>query len=173
MLDGLELKLVQEISTFDRRMLAEFKPPGREGSVLQNLGRRPTRIVLWGVAAEDGALQFVQDLDAKFKQAKPLPFSADIVADAELKEVVIDDLRWQELAGRPDRFAYVLTLREHNEPADPETAAPIDAELELEAELNIANLVNGLDAGLAFAEGLSRFIPALTDLANRLSQPNP
>ena len=56
MLDDLELPLVQELTTYDRRTLSELKPPGMSGSLLQNLGRRPLRIVLWGVATDPDAL---------------------------------------------------------------------------------------------------------------------
>ena len=35
MLDDLELKLVQEIDTYELRTLAEHKPPGMSGSLLQ------------------------------------------------------------------------------------------------------------------------------------------
>ena len=40
MLDDIELPQVQEIAAYDRRMLAEHKPPGMDGSLLQNLGRQ-------------------------------------------------------------------------------------------------------------------------------------
>src|SRR5688500_19934000 len=113
MLDGdLELTLVQEISSYDRRTLVEHKPPGMAGSLLQNLGRRPTRLVLWGVASGPDALTVTQKLDEKFRAAKPVTFTADIVSDAEIQEMFIEDLKIQELAGKSDRFAYVLRLRE-------------------------------------------------------------
>jgi len=64
------------------------------------------------VAAGPEALTFTQKLDNKFRSAKPVPFTADIVTDAEIDLMLIDDLKLQELAGKPERFAYVLTLRE-------------------------------------------------------------
>jgi len=88
MLDDLELPQVQEISAYDRRTLAEHKPPGMSGNFLQNLGRRPTRLVLWGVATGPEALTFTQKLDNKFRSAKPVPFTADIVTDAEIDLMV-------------------------------------------------------------------------------------
>src|SRR5690349_24752593 len=119
MLDDLELPLVQEVSTFDRRALAELKPPGMDGSLLQNLGRRPTCILLWGVAAGDDSRQFMEKLDKKFKAGAPVPFTADITTDSKIEKVLIDDLRFQEVAGKTDRFAYVLTLRQHQVPVEP------------------------------------------------------
>lgn len=170
MLDDLELPLVQEISTFDRRMLAEHKPPGMDGSVIQNLGRRPSCILLWGVATGDEARSFLDQLDKKFREGKPVPFAADIVADAAIDNVLIDNVRLQELAGKPDRFAYVLTLKQHQVPAEPEDVSFVDTSLLDEAIDQINGLVEGLDAALAFADGLSRFAPQLGDLLQRLAQ---
>ena len=62
MLDDLELHQVQELATYDRRMLAEHKPPGMDGSLLQNLGRRPGHLALWGVKTGPDALEFVETL---------------------------------------------------------------------------------------------------------------
>jgi len=166
MLDDLELPQVQEIATLERRVLAEHKPPGMAGSLLQNLGRRPTRLTLWGVASGPDALSFVEKLDGKFRAAKPVPFTADIVADAEIEQVMIDDLRMQELAGKPERFAYVLTLREFIEPIEPEDLSALDAGILDEA----LGLVDNLTTGFAIVEQLSAFVSRLTDLSQTLKR---
>ncbi len=170
MLDDLELPQVQEIATHDKRALAEHKPPGMEGSLLQNLGRSPSRLVLWGVATGPEVLDFVEKLDGKFRAGEPVPFVADIVAEAEIEAMVIDDLEWQELAGRPERFAYVLTLREYIEPVEPEDTSFLDEEILEDAESLIDDLVEGLDIGLDFATGLEQFVSPLSDLLSRLQQ---
>lgn len=120
MLDALELPQVQEITTYERRMLAEHKLPGIEGSLWQNLGRNPMCLVLWGVVTGVEALSFVEELNAKFLAGEPIAFVADIVADTEIETMVIDDLKIQELAGRPERFKYTLNLCEFILPAVPE-----------------------------------------------------
>lgn len=170
MLDDLELSLVQELSTFDRRMLAEHKPPGMDGSVLQNLGRRPACILLWGVAAGENPREFLEKLDKKFKQGQPVPFVADIVSDSNIENVLIDNVRFQELAGKPDRYGYVVTLRQHQVPAEPEDVSFVDTELFDEAINQITGLVEGLDVALAFADGIQRFIPQLGEFLSRLEQ---
>src|SRR6516165_10616123 len=105
MLDDLELPQVQEITTYDHRALVERRPPGMAGSLLQNLGRRPTKMILWGVASGPGALGFAQRLDGKFRAGKPAPFTSDIIKDSNIDQVLIEGLRFEELAGRPQRFA--------------------------------------------------------------------
>lgn len=170
MLDDLELPQVQEATTLERRVLVEHKPPGMAGSLLQNLGRRPTRLTLWGVVSGPDAKSFVEELDGKFRAGEPMPFTADIVADAEIEEMVIDDLRVQELAGKPERFAYVLTLREYIEPIEPEDASLLDTEILSDAQGLVEGLVEGLDIGLNFATGLEPFVSRLGDLLARLQQ---
>src|SRR5829696_6322928 len=119
MLDELELPQVQELTELDRRALVEHKPPGMDGSLLQNLGRHPTRLVVHGVATGPGARAFIESLEEKFRAGAPVAFTADIVADAEIDRLRIDDLQVEDLAGRPDRFAYTLDLQEHIEPVEP------------------------------------------------------
>lgn len=168
MLDDIELPLVQEIATHDRRVLVEHKPPGMEGSLLQNLGRRPVRLILWGVATGSDALEAIERLEAKFQAGEPLPFIADIVADAEIETMVIDDLQLQELAGKPQRYSYVLTLREYIEPVEPEDTSFLDTEILDDAQNLVDDLVDGIDIAADFATGLEQFLPKLSDLLTRL-----
>lgn len=169
-LDDLELPHVQEIATAERRVLAEHKPPGMDGSLLQNLGRQPTRLVLWGVAAGPDAREFVDQLQAKFRARRPLPFSADIVTDAEIDTMLIEDLQWQELAGKPERFAYALTLRDFITPVEPADALAVDTSVLADARSLMEGLIPGLDIGLDFVSGLERFVGPLTDILARLRQ---
>jgi hypothetical protein len=167
-LDDMELPLVQEITTQDHRALIEHKPPGMSGSLVQNLGRRPLRVVVHGIATGPGALTAAQKLDDKFRAAKPVPFVADIATDAKLDLVLIEDLRLQELAGRPERFAYVLTLREFIKPVDPAPAATIDPAILGDALDRLAGIVEGIAAAQALASGLAQFVPQFTSLLARL-----
>ena len=173
MLDDLELPQVQEVSTYERRILAEHKPPGMAGNLLQNMGRRPTRLALWGVATGPEALTFIQKLEEKFRAAQPVPFVADIVTDADIELMLIDDVKMQELAGKPERFAYVLTLREFIKPVEPAAAAPsLDADILGDATGLLDDLVAGLDLAPNFATGLEQFVAPLTDLLARLGEFN-
>jgi hypothetical protein len=170
MLDDLELPQVQEITVYDRRMLAEHKPPGMDGSLLQNLGRRPAHLTLWGVKTGPDALEFLETLEEKYRAGQPLPFVADIIAEAEIEQIIIDDLQWQELAGKPDRYSYVLTLREYIEPVEPEDASALESDILDDAGGLFDDLVDGLDLSLDFATGLERFVGPLTDMLGRLQE---
>lgn len=170
MLDDIELPQVQEITTHEQRVLAEHKPPGMAGSLLQNLGRRPTRLVLWGVATGTEAQNLIDQLDDKFRAGQPLPFTADIVADAEIEQMVIDDLRVQDLAGKPERYAYVLTLREYIEPVEPEDTSFLDTDILEDAQNLMDDLVAGIDIGQEFVNVLGQFIDPLSNILKRLEQ---
>lgn len=168
MLDDIELPHVQEITTHEQRVLAEHKPPGMTGSLLQNMGRRPTRLVLWGVATGTDAQSLIEKLDNKYRAGEPVPFVADIVADADIEQMVIDDLRVQDLAGKPERYAYVLTLREYIKPPKPEDTSFLNTDILDDAQNLMDNLVAGLDIAQEFATGLERFVSPLGDLLTRL-----
>ena len=168
MLDDIELPQVEEIRTLERRALAEHKPPGMSGSRLQDLGRHPLHLLVGGIKSGNDALAFVEMLDERFRANQPVSFITDIVADADLETVLIDDLRVQELAGKPQRYAYVLTLKEYIEPVVPEDRPMLDENLLDEANRLMDDLVDGLDIGMAFASGLERFVEPLGELLNRL-----
>jgi hypothetical protein len=170
MIDDLELPQVQEAETRDLRRLAEHRAPDQDGSLLQDLGRSSTRIVLYGVASGPDSVDFVGKLDGKFRAGDPLPFAADIVADAEIGQVIIDDLRFEELAGKPERFAYLLTLREHQEPVAPAVTPGLDADILDEAGQLIDEIADGLAALPGLVTGLEPFAGTLGDLLARLRE---
>ena len=164
MLDDLELPQVQQVVTYERRVLAEHKPPGMAGSLFQNMGRRPTHLVLWGVVTGPQVLDFVEQLDAKYRAGEPLPFIADIVAESAIEAMVIDDLRWEERAGKPERYAYVLVLREYVEPIEPEDTSFLDSDIADDA----LEIMDSLTTGLEIVEQLSAFVDRLTELNQAL-----
>jgi hypothetical protein len=173
MLDDLELPQVQAITTCDRRSLAEHKPPGMAGSLLQNMGRRPTQLLVWGVATGSEADQFAQNLDKKFRDAKPVPFTSDIVADSKIDNVLIDDLRLQQLAGKPEMYGYVLLLREFIRPAAPEDVSALDAGILSDAQNLLDGILDGLNLAQLLATGLERFVPIFSGFLDQLQQGGP
>jgi hypothetical protein len=168
MIDDLELVQVQEVHTADRRMLAEHRPPGFDGSLLQNLGRSSTVVTVRGVATGADASDFVEKLDGKFRAGDSVGFTADIAADAGIQQLLIHDLAVDELAGRPQRFGYTLTMREHLEPTETEDTTGLDADILDEAGDLSGDLIDGLAAVQGFATGLERFLPQLSELLERL-----
>lgn len=166
-LAGEELPQVQDLTTTDVRALAEHAAPGKDGSMLQNLGRAPTAVLVRGMATGPDALAVVERLKTELRTGRPVPFVADLVTDTAIEQVLLDDLQLREVAGRPDAYAYVLTLRELVEPVEPETAS-IDADVLGDAGDLLDGVLDGLDLAVPFATGLERFVTPLGDLLGRL-----
>jgi hypothetical protein len=171
-LDKLELPQVQEVVTLERRELAEHKPPGMAGSLLQNMGRRPLRVSLWGVAIGAKALSFLEKLNQISEAGKPVAFAGDIVADTRIEKVLLERVEAQELAGKPQRYAYVLVLREYLEPVKAASTAPVDAAAAADASKRLGDLLPGLTAGAGFLSGLERFVVPLSHSLDQLQQFN-
>jgi hypothetical protein len=141
MLGNLVLPQVQQIDTYDRRMLAEHKPPGMAGSLLQNLGRQPTCVLLWGVATGPTALAFTKKLDALFRARTPVAFTSDVVADSRIQKVLIEDAKFCQLAGKPERFSYALRLKESIKPGQAPPPSSVDSNAQKDAQQSMNNFL--------------------------------
>ena len=119
MLGDLELRTIQHITTLEQRALVEHRVPGMAGSAFQDLGRSAARIQLSGILFGEEARAGLERLREKFQAAEPLSFAADITTATAIAEVLIEDLRVIELAGRPNTFGYTIVLRESPPPPPP------------------------------------------------------
>ncbi|MBO9402618.1 DNA circularization N-terminal domain-containing protein [Shimia sp. R9_3] len=172
MLDDIPLPQVQTLKLRDIRALAEHRAPGMDGSYCQNMGRHATSILVAGVASGRDAKDTLAKLTATFDAGAPVSFISDIVADAEIENVLIDDFRLREVAGKPDRYAYALVLREYQEPVEPEAVGLLDNDILSEAQSLTDDLIDGLDLLPEFDTGLERFVEPLTGLLTRLQALN-
>jgi outer membrane protein OmpA-like peptidoglycan-associated protein len=128
MLDDLELQQVQRVDVEEDQVLKRHAIPSLEGDFLQDLGRRVTRISLTGVATGEKAAEGLKGLREKFQAAEPISFVADIATATRVDKVLIEELEVRELAGKPERFAYALTLREFQPPPATEVEQPPEPE---------------------------------------------
>jgi hypothetical protein len=118
-LGDVELRTIQSITTLERRSLVEHRVPGMAGSAFQDLGRFSTRVKLNGILFGENARTDLETLRTKFHAGEALPFAADITTATEIVDVLIEDLRVVEVAGRPNTFAYAVVLRESPPPPPP------------------------------------------------------
>jgi outer membrane protein OmpA-like peptidoglycan-associated protein len=119
MLGDIELQQVQNIEVDEDRVLVQHHVPALEGDFLQSLGRRSTRVFLTGVLTGTESKVGLETLRKKFHAAEPISFVADITTATKVDQVLIEELKVQDLAGKPERFAYALTLREFIPPPAP------------------------------------------------------
>jgi hypothetical protein len=143
-LANIELPAVQEIAVYDHRSLAEQKPPGMHGSLFQNLGRFPTGIMVWGIATGPKTLTFLEKLDQLFRAAKPATFVTDMIAGAGVSQIVIEDLRIEDVAGKPGRSAYALSLREFIKPSKATDHTALNAGIKAQAQHRVHQLTSRL-----------------------------
>lgn len=124
MLGDLELQHVQEIEIEGDQVILRHRVPGLETDFLQGLGRRGGRIAVAGVIAGPEAREQLQELRRKFRAAEPVTFVSDIASATRVDEVLVEEMEVRELAGKPERLAYHLVLREYTEPPAVTTEPP-------------------------------------------------
>jgi hypothetical protein len=109
----IELTGVQSVNCEESRVLVEQHVPRQDGSIFQDLGRRPLTVFVDGLLFGAAALGGLERLRAARIAAEPLPLAADLLVASELTEVLIEDLQVRQVAGYPDRYRYALRLREY------------------------------------------------------------
>lgn len=115
-----EVPRIEAIQTFERRSLVELAVPGRAGSLFQDLNSAPTRVVISGSLYGDEARnEFLEELRGKFRDGEPVTFVADIVTATEVQYVIVETLRFQESATRPDQTDYLFVISESPPPPPP------------------------------------------------------
>jgi carboxypeptidase family protein/DNA circularisation protein len=119
-----DLRTILSAWTSDRRSIVEHKVPGKEASVLQDLGRHSLSFGFVGEFVGTEAKTTAEALWQKFSKGKVVPFSSDIVALTEVSKVLIERLDFEELAGDLARFRYHLLLREYKDPEEEQEASP-------------------------------------------------
>ncbi len=113
MLDGFALQYVQEIECQEEEALAQHGIPALEGDFLQDAGRRAVRVALTGVLAGTDAGDNLKTLREKFKSGTPVPFVDDIATATTVDKMLIEELNVREIAGKPERFGYAVSLYEY------------------------------------------------------------
>ena len=148
MIGSWEVPRIEHIRAGESRRLSVLPVPGLSGDLHQDLGRGALVVEITGSLTSDEARDgFLEELRRAFYAAEPVDFVADIVHQAELEQVLIEELVVAEVAGTADSFRYRIRLREHTEPPAPggdlglgldaDLAAELDAALDLEAELGL------------------------------------
>lgn len=132
---SIELTGLQDIRTADARSLVQQRGPGQAGSVAQDLGREPVVITMEGLLLGDDPHAALEELRQAQTDARPLAFAADAIAGAELTDVLIEDLRVNQLSGYRERYSFYLRVREYTEPPEPAGASmdAVDAGIDADA----------------------------------------
>lgn len=149
-----EIPRVDVMRTAEARKFAELAVPGRQGSLFQDLNAEPTLIEIGGsIFADEERNEFLSTVREKFRAGEPATFVADITQATDIQFVVIDSMRFEQRADRPDEVLYHLVLRESPPPPPPpDPLGGIDTSL--------------LDQAAGFVDGVTDALDALAALAN-------
>ena len=154
MLGDWEIPHIEAIGSLERRELVELAVPGRAANLYQDLNAAPTQVVISGsLYGDEDRDAFLDEVRGKFKAGEPVTFVADIVTATEVQYVLIDTLRFEQNAARPDEISYLISVRES--PPPPPASNPL------------GDLDTGIldDAG-AFMDTVSGALDAIETLGN-------
>lgn len=148
MLGDWEIPHIEWIGALEERAFVELEVPGRALSLLQDMSSTPTRLGIAGsLYGDDDRDAFLEDVRGKFRAGEPLTFVADIVTATELEYVVVDTLRFEQSARRPDEISYFIALRQSPPPPPPpDPFAALDAGLLEQAGDFLDTVAGALDA---------------------------
>jgi hypothetical protein len=117
---GWEIPHIASIGSLERRSFAELEVPGKTASLFQDLSATPTRIVITGsLYGDEDRDAFLEQVRGKFRAGEPVTFVADIVTATEVQFVVVETLRFEQSATRPDEIDYLIAVRESPPPPPP------------------------------------------------------
>jgi hypothetical protein len=178
MIGSWEVPSIEGISSSEERRLAVLPVPGLSGDLHQDLGRGALVVEIQGSLSTDEARdEFLKELREKFLAGEPVDFTADIVKESELEQVLIEALEMEEKAGDPDAFRYRIVLREYTEPPEPagfgeDFGLDVDDLLGLDVDLGLDMLdLPGIVAAVPpIGDLLSPIKPAAETLKSTVSQ---
>jgi hypothetical protein len=158
MIGAWEPPRIERVAARESRRLVVLPTVTLSGDLHQDLGRSALAVEISGSLSGDELRDtFLADLREMFLKGEPVDFVADIVKEAELEQVLIEELTFEEVASSADSFRYRIVLREYTEPPEPPGLSLDDAGLDLDS---LAEL--GLD--LLDLPGLLGAVPDITDM---------
>jgi hypothetical protein len=178
MIGSWEVPSIESISSSEERRLAVLPVPGLSGDLHQDLGRGALVVEITGSLSTDEARDaFLKELREKFLAGEPVDFTADIVKESELEQVLIESFELLEKAGDPDAVHYRIVLREYTEPPEPpglgdDFGLDVDDSLGLDVDLGLDMLdLPGIVAAVPpIGDLLSPIKPAAETLKSTVSQ---
>ncbi len=147
---NIQLHRVHKIVTLEQANLVHHRIPGRDGNVVQNLGRDSVKLQIEGIFYGSKAQVDLEALRKVYKQRQPVDFLAEIVGQAYFSQVILERFEVEQLADYPDQFSYSLTIAEYVAP--PQSAsdtAAVDAAISQQAQsfMDVATLPDAISTG--------------------------
>lgn len=120
MLGDWEVPKISAMRTLEKRAMNGVNIPGLPGGVFQKLDAKPTRIYIAGsIFSDEQRDEFLDAIREKYNEGDPLTFVSDILTGTDVQYVVIEELKIDINAVRPDQIDYALILSESPPPPPP------------------------------------------------------
>ena len=107
-----ELRTVNNITILDKRRVVEIEIPGKDGNILQDMGREPAKIIIVGELMGEKSRVALESMISKSDENKPCQLVTDKLQGIEINKVLIEDLSYEEIAGTSNRYSYRIVLKE-------------------------------------------------------------
>jgi hypothetical protein len=151
-LGGIQLNKVHRLVTLEQANFVLHKVPGKEGNIVQDLGRNSVQLEISGIFYGDNSREDLEAMRKLYKKREPVDFIAEIIGQAYFSQVTIERLEVFQLSQEPEQFSYTLGIAEYVPPTTPTAAAisNVDTAIETEAMnlMDVANLPDALQLGL-------------------------
>ncbi|MCI5142632.1 MAG: hypothetical protein D3909_13110 [Candidatus Electrothrix sp. ATG1] len=149
-LGKITLAAVQHISIEEGRVAGRKSGADTFSASLPGSGGlTPTVLVMEGLLFGPEYLAELKELRRVWIAGEPLAFAADIAVGSELTEVVIEELRVEQMAGYVERVQFWMRLREYEEPLG-DAVTSVDAGVRADAEGWMKERVAKYEVGAAF-----------------------
>jgi hypothetical protein len=153
MIAELEVPGLTRIGTVESRRLVEIPVPGLPGSYHQDLGHDPLRLRLEGsLHGHDAQDAFLAEVRRMHLSAEPVDFVADITTATALEQMLVADLRMEEVSTEDEVLRYAITLVQYTEPPPEPALDEIADEIADEADalvdiMDVPDLLSAPDFG--------------------------
>jgi hypothetical protein len=136
-----EVRGIKRVGVLSKRRLVEHRIAGAYGSIITDTGRRAIKILLEGEFVGENSMQGIAQLRSKYRAGKPVEFTSEITAFAQVRKVLVEELQIFSLAGLQNNYKYRMLLREYKEPQPspqeeeespppPQEQAPVQTEID-------------------------------------------
>jgi hypothetical protein len=114
-----EVRGINRVGILSKRRLVEHRIAGAYGSIISDNGRQAMKILVEGQFVGENSMQGIAQLRSKYRAGKPVEFTSEISAFAQVRKVLVEELQIFSLAGFQNNYKYRMLLREYKEPPPP------------------------------------------------------
>jgi hypothetical protein len=134
-----ESRSIYLMKIIDTRKIVELNIPGSFGNVLQDMGREPVVVLITGEFVGPDAKTSLENLMSKYnsERNKPMQFFSEMtMVIPEITKVLLDQFRFEEIAGYVNSYRYSMKLVEYREPRQPQVEKAPDQNAEMLDEID-------------------------------------